>query len=263
MARPLVSVIIPTYNRFKYIQRAIKSVLNQTFQSFEIIVVDDASTDSTADYILSLQNIHQNIYYHYLPTNKGAQAARNFGIKESKGKWIAFLDSDDEWLPNRLMAGLNSYKKTGANVIHSECYIKNGNNVAQRKMEIPALSGNVYKDLLKYSGPMFQGLLVKRFCLEHIGFLDEPIVSYQEWDTSIRLAKCYPFAFVAEPLFIYNCHKDDTISKDMKRDADGYAQVVEKHKEEIRIVAGEDSLKRHYTIISNKYKALNQSVYSH
>ncbi|MBM2835200.1 MAG: glycosyl transferase [Candidatus Brocadiaceae bacterium] len=93
-----VSVVIPTYNRAPYVIMAIESVLAQSYQDYEIIVVDDGSTDGTRDV---LEPYRDRIRYMY-QDNKGVSAARNTGIQESRGEWIAFLDSDDEWLPNKL-----------------------------------------------------------------------------------------------------------------------------------------------------------------
>jgi len=97
---PTVSVIISTYNRAHLIGRAIQSVLNQTYQDFEVIVVDDGSTDNTEEIVKSFND--PRIRYIRHEKNKGAAAARNTGIKAARGKYIAFQDSDDEWLPEKL-----------------------------------------------------------------------------------------------------------------------------------------------------------------
>ena len=248
---PTVSVIIPTYNRAHLISRAIRSVFEQTYPDFEIIVVDDASKDNTEVVVKSF-NDARIIYLRY-ETNRGAQTARNTGIHGARGDWIAFLDSDDEWLPQRLEVGFSLAHKTDVSVVHSECYKKSSNDNELKIFGIPHKSGDIYVDLLKYPGPMFQGLLVKRECLERIGYLDEDIISYQEWDTAIRLARYYKFGFVEKPLFIYHCHEDETISKDMKRGADGWAQIVEKNCKDILEVAGKKALQRHYIILAGKY----------
>jgi glycosyltransferase involved in cell wall biosynthesis len=247
-----VSVIIPAYNREKTIERAINSVISQTYQNFEIIIVDDNSTDGTVSLIQKYENNEPRIHHLQHHKNLGAQAARNTGIKAARGEWIAFLDSDDEWLPNRIQAGLSLANEWGVYVVHSNCYLKE-ENTELKLLEGPLLSGNIYIDLLEHPGPTFPGLLVRKECFEHIHYLDETIVSFQEWDTSIRLAKFYPFAYVEEPLFIYHLHKGDTISKDSKRRVEGWSQIVKKHHEEIIRVAGFDALLKHYQILATQY----------
>jgi glycosyltransferase involved in cell wall biosynthesis/organic radical activating enzyme len=254
--RPKCSVIIPTYNRSKYIGRAINSVLNQTFQDFEILVIDDHSTDQTREIVNEFIKRDPRTQYYRLPENRGAQSARNFGIQHATGLWVAFLDSDDEWLPHRLEAGFELQLKTGYAVTYSACYRTDGDEPAKKIMNIQNLSGNIYKALLKKPNPMFQGLLVKRDCFDRIGFLDEGITAYQEWDTSIMLAKHFEFGFVPDPLFIYHCHSGETISKDMKRDADGWRQIVNKHKAAIVSENGIEQLREHYQTLAHKYNSL-------
>lgn len=254
----LVSVIIPTYNREKTLERAVNSVLSQTFKNFEVIIVDDNSTDNTMSLISRYENNDFRIRYLQHHKNLGAQAARNTGIKEAKGKWIAFLDSDDEWLPEKLEKNLECAYSQNVPVVHSECYKKYEDDNSLKLFGVPKLFGNVYPKLLSSPGPVFPALLVRKECFEHINYLDEKIVSYQEWDTSIRLAELYPFAFIEEPLFIYHYHAGDTISKDMRRDVDGWRQIVEKHRNEILSHAGRNALGQHYLIISKKYKSVGE-----
>ena len=117
-----ISVIIPMYNREKTIHYCLQSVLNQTYQAAEIIVVDDCSVDSSVDIVKSLNN--PLIRLIILERNSGAQVARNRGIKESRYEWIAFQDSDDEWLPDRLEKGVAELKKRNYNLytmVYSNC----------------------------------------------------------------------------------------------------------------------------------------------
>jgi len=102
MKNPTVSVIIPTYNRAHLVGRSIQSVINQTYQDFEIIVVDDGSTDNTEDIIKEFQKKDKRIKHIKHNKNKGGSAARNTGIRAARGEYIAFLDSDDEWMPTKL-----------------------------------------------------------------------------------------------------------------------------------------------------------------
>ena len=118
---PKVSVIIPTYNCAQYINRAIDSVLNQTFKDVEIIVADDGSTDNTSDELTPL--IEDNVVTYLYQDNKGAASARNYGISNSSGKYIAFLDADDKWLPGMLTRCLAVIEKDGCDLVSTDNYI--------------------------------------------------------------------------------------------------------------------------------------------
>ena len=111
---PTISVIIPTYNRAHLIGKAVKSVLSQTYQDFEIIVVDDGSTDNTEEIVKSFTDY--KIYYICHKHNRGASAARNTGIKASRGEYIAFLDSHDEWLPEKLDKQIKTFNSESSEV---------------------------------------------------------------------------------------------------------------------------------------------------
>lgn len=244
----LISVVIPAYKRAHIISRALESILEQTYQDFEILVVDDGSGDDTGAVVASLSKEEPRIRYFCHDTNRGAQAARNTGAKAAQGEWIVFLDSDDYFNPNSLEVLMLVAQSKGVKVVHSECEVlRKGESIAA--YGISPLNGYVYRDLLTSPGPLFSGLLVAKEALEKIGYLDEQIISYQDWDTVIRLAKYYPFAFVAEPTFIYDCRGDDTISKNIVREAEGYKQVFKKHFFEIVKQLGPRTVAHHYRSI--------------
>jgi len=219
MHRVKISVVIPAYNREKTIRYCLDSVLNQTYSSLEIIVVDDCSTYKTVQVIKSYSD--PRISCIVLDKNSGAQAARNRGIKEAKGEWIAFQDSDDEWMLEKLEKQIKILKKENFNpwvVVHSNCLRYYPSNGEKKIWRLPEIAGdNVYPLLLENPCVLFPGLLVSKMALKKIGYLDENVPSYQEWDTSIRLAKYCKFFHIKEPLFIYYLHKDTTISKNKKK----------------------------------------------
>ena len=248
-----VSVVIPTHNRSKYIERAIASVLAQTYADLEAIVVDDGSTDDTARVVEAYAREDSRIRLIAHEERKGAQAARNTGIFAATGQWIAFLDSDDEWLHDSLALRLQLAEKGRLSVVHSECYVVNQGSTELRRFGHPSLQGWVYQALLRKSGTLFPSLLVSRECLQRIGYLDESILAYQEWETSIRLAKYYQFGFVPEPTFIYDCRHVDTISKNVFREAKGYEQVFTKHFWSIFRLLGPRALGRHCQIAADFY----------
>lgn len=256
---PKVSVIIPAHNRKGFIENAVKSVLAQTYQDFEIVVVDDASTDGTRQLVTQLARDDSRIHFQHHQSNLGAQAARNTGIRASQGEWITFLDSDDVWLPESLELRLQLALKTGLQVVHSACYILKASGSELELFLVPPMHGSVYKDLLKAPGPMFPSLLVSKQALEIIGYLDNTIISYQEWDTSIMLAKKYDFAYLSQPTFIYDCRHGATISKDPARAAAGYEQVFTKHRWSILRHLGPKALSSHYRTAAGFYSEANCS----
>ena len=249
----LVSVIIPVRNRGKLLNGAVRSVLSQTHQDFEIIIVDDGSTDATPKVVRVLAEQDRRIHYLQHDTNRGAPAARNTGIRAAKGDWIAFLDSDDQLLSDSLRVRLRLAKEKGIHVVYSECVVLYPGAGEPKRYGIPPMQGRIYKELLGRCGPMFQGLLVSKEALTRIGSLDETIMSHQEWDTAIRLAKYYEFGFVPEPTFIYDCRQADSISKDLFREALGYEQVFTKHFWPIFRFLGPKALVRHYKRAAHLY----------
>jgi len=251
-----ITVVLPTYNRADLIIRSIASVQAQTYPVSEIIVVDDGSTDLTQSVVKRLATRASNIKYLKHERNLGGQAARNTGIRSARGEWIAFLDSDDEFMPDKLEKQLVLSVDKNYSVVHCECYCQRSQSAEPKLFGTPPFSGNIYKKLLCRPAPTFPGLLVKKECLQKIGFLDETIKSYQEWDTSIRLARHFDFGFINEPLFIYHWHDTDSISKDLKKEAEGYEQIVRKHAGEIIGVVGKFALGNHYKILAQKFCAI-------
>lgn len=249
------SVIIPAYNRESTINYCLSSVFEQTFPNFEVIVVDDGSQDNTAKEILAFSD--ERLRYICHERSKGAQAARNTGIKAAQGQWIAFLDSDDEWLPNKLekqIQVLESYNFNQNIVLHANLYRFNPSNRKLKLWVLPIVEGkNAYYSVLRAPGPVFQTLVVAKLALEEIDWLDEKVPAYQEWDTAIRLARTCQLVQIHEPLAIYWLHAGETISKNKQLDIDGYRYVIEKHQEEIRRVAGISSWHRHLMRLSRRY----------
>lgn len=246
---PKISVVIPAFNRRDTVNRCLDSVLAQTPPPFEVIVVDDCSSDKTVDAVTSYPE--RQVRCVSLEKRCGAQAARNRGVAEAKGDWIAFQDSDDEWLPGKLMKQLDALADSGFDpwtVVHGDSIWLDASG-KEIKVDLPQVEGeDAYAELLTRPGPMFQSLLVSKLALQEIGYLDVNVPSYQEWDTAIRLAQRCRFVHIREPLFIYHLHQGETISKDAGRGIAGYQYVIDKFREEILAVCGttvwESHLKR-------------------
>lgn len=255
-----ISVIIPTYNRAKMIEYCIKSILEQTILPNEIIIVDDASSDDTESVIASLNN--NLIKFIKLDKNGGAQVARNIGITKANSKWIAFLDSDDMWENNKLELQMGELKKVNFDVytlVHGDCYCFDAALNKKWVWEMPITENNCYKDLLLRPSTLFPSLLVSKQALEEIGYLDEKVKSFQEWDTSIKLAKICNFIHIKAALFTYMLHDGETISKDNIKYIQGYLYVLNKFKNDFYKYHGE--LKWKEKINSLKEKALKENIY--
>ena len=252
-----ISVVIPTYNRANTIVPCIESVVNQSYPVNEIIVVDDCSTDSTLPII---NNLKYDVKVLQTYNHSGAQAARNVGIKSAESKWIAFLDSDDEWLPRKIEKQISALKNINydqCTVIHGDCYKRNISSGKKTRWQLDSIEGKgVYKQLLSKSGTLFPSILTSKQALKKINFLDEKVPSYHEWDTAIQLAKYCKFIHIHEPLFIYNIHKN-TISKNTNISVNGYQYIINKHKYEIIKFCGEIGLTNH--LIINSITALNNN----
>lgn len=208
--KPTVSVIIPTYNRAHLLPRAIKSVLNQTFQDFEVIVVDDGSMDNTEEVVKKFQKQDKRVRYIKHEGNKGGSAARNSGIKNAKGKYIAFLDSDDEWLPTKLEKQIELFRKRCNSVGAVYClqYIMDDSigRIKLDKIYDSARRGNVYRQALSgfYGGVGSPRTMLLGECFQKSGMFDESLPSFQDVDLGIRVAEHYNFELIDEPLVI--CH---------------------------------------------------------
>ncbi|MDF2529165.1 MAG: glycosyltransferase involved in cell wall biosis [Gammaproteobacteria bacterium] len=228
-----VSVVVPSYNRATYIERCLRSIAVQSYAVFEIIVIDDCSTDQTEQVVKNLGMA--NLIYIKLAKNSGAQAARNAGILNAKANWLAFLDSDDEWKVDalqKMLESLQRYHYHEDTIIYGDGEINDAVTGLRSNLRLPNCKQS-YAAFLQKPSPMFQGLLVSKKALLEIGLLDEKIPSYQEWETVIRLSKSKQFIHIQEPLFIYHHHAGETISKNSIREVEGYDYVINKHKQAI------------------------------
>jgi glycosyltransferase involved in cell wall biosynthesis len=204
---PTVSVVIPTHNRDRFLKAAIQSVLNQTFQDFELIVVDDASTDRTVEVVQSFAD--PRITYIRHETNKGGAAARNNGIRNASGKYIAFLDDDDEWMKDKLRLQVHLIDRSPDKVglIYTGYEVVDRDTGRVRRVNIPTKRGDLSSELLLHNclGSTSSALL-KRNCLKNAGLFDEALPSFQDYDLWIRISRRYHFDYIELPLFKYHIH---------------------------------------------------------
>jgi glycosyltransferase involved in cell wall biosynthesis len=256
----LVSVVIPAHNREAHLARALESVLAQTYSELEVLVVDDGSEDGTRRIAEEYARKDSRVQPIVHGQKKGAQAARNTGIQGSRGQWIAFLDSDDYWLPDSLEARWQLAASRGPAVVHSQARLLPPGSSEPQEWSLPPLHGKVYKQLLAKPGPMFQSMLAPKEAFVRIDYLDESITSYQEWETAIRLAQHCTFAFLPKPTFVYDCRHANTISKNPLRTAVGYEQVFKKHWWPIFRHLGLKGLSDHYRAAAGYYRQANDAA---
>jgi len=198
---PRVSVVITTYNYGLFLPEAIDSVLRQTFKDFEVIVVDDGSTDNTSEVILPYLS---NPCLRYIRKENGGQAsAKNRGIIESKGEFIAFLDADDVWFPTKLEKQIALFADQKVGVVYSKRVLIDpyGN---ERPFGHPKLyRGPVLDQIFINNFVCFSSAIVKRQCFEEVGKFDESLPMAIDYDLWLRIAVHYHFDYVNEPLVKY------------------------------------------------------------
>lgn len=235
---PRVTVIIPTYNCKEYISEAVDSVLNQTFQDFEIIVADDGSTDNTKE-VLS-RYISVNVIRYYYQNNSGVAAARNKGLREAKGDLIAFLDADDKWLPQRLEKSLEFLERNKCDWTCSSFFRRErdtGKTEIKRLDKKSLLDDSYVIDMLKDGLFYFSSknihtntILVKQKCFEKVGFFDEKFHSGEDWDMWIRFEEAgFKGVYLDMPLAYYNIRSDGITKSSRSRTVDYHFELALKH----------------------------------
>lgn len=229
---PLVSIVLPTYNRAHIVSRALQSVLNQTYHDFEIIVVDDGSTDNTEEIIRNVACKDSRVKYFRNNKNKGPSGARNVGINLAKGEFIAFQDDDVEWYPNKLEKQLNllqTLQETFA-VVYSGFY----KIIDEEKIYIPSRNiypkeGNVHNSLLKGNFIDTPSILVRKAALLYVGLFDENLPMLEDWDLVIRLSEKYQFKFIDESLYV-SYDNPKSVNKQSGAKLDGTLRyIIKKH----------------------------------
>ncbi|QDV39707.1 glycosyltransferase family 2 protein [Tautonia plasticadhaerens] len=207
MLRQTVSVIIPTYNSGSFVTAAVESALGQSVQPFEIIVIDDGSTDATSHVLKPYMG---SIRYYQQP-NAGLSAARNRGIAAAMGDLIAFLDADDIWLPNKLALQMETLEKhPEAALVHSDVYFwdnETGERAIRNKMR-HGYTGRCYHQFFRRNAVCPSTVLVRRECLDRIGGFDEQIrrPTTQDYDLWWRIARRYDLAYLDRPTVLYRLH---------------------------------------------------------
>jgi len=228
----LVSVIIPVYNRVALLSRAIRSVLAQTYQHFEIIVVDDASCEDVAGCVNAFKDPRIRYIRHEI--NRGVAAAWNTGLRESKGRFIAFLDSDDEWMPQKLERQVFSLTKDPSyGLAYTSVILVNDSGNPIKTIKATA-SGYIYRPLLRknFIGTM-SSVVVTKQAASDAGPFDERLTYRADYDFYVRLCRNYRVKALKTPLTIQYVHSGPRLSKNYDLRISSYNLFLQIHHQEL------------------------------
>ncbi|MBN1870656.1 MAG: glycosyltransferase family 2 protein, partial [Candidatus Omnitrophica bacterium] len=217
-----ISVIIAAYNNASYLKEAINSVLNQTYKDFEVIVVDDGSTDNTRALVESMQSVHPGMIQYIYQQNQGPAPARNAGIRAAQGKYIAFLDADDIWLPDKLARQMECFQRdpeTGFVYCDNIFVDENNSAIDNYVRKIRLVEGDILLELFKDFFIITSGVILKKECVEKIGLFNEKLLVGEDYEYFLRLAGRYKAGVVKEKLFRRRVHANSLSRQDYLLDA--------------------------------------------
>ncbi|MCH7972556.1 MAG: glycosyltransferase family 2 protein [Bacteroidetes bacterium] len=209
---PLISVVIPSYNSSEFIRETIESVLNQTYKNFEIIVVDDESSDNTVSILKDLSNKNKRINYYQISHNGRPSVPRNYGVEKSNGKFVAFLDADDIWVENKLKKQISEFEKHPDYILVYSMSVTFGEaNLFSPYYEVLPLLHKVCKrkqELLNMGNSITcSTVLINKEHFQKVGGFDEdPNLQIEDYDLWIRLSELGHFGFVSRIHTYYRVH---------------------------------------------------------
>ena len=237
MSRELVSAIITTHDRDPdIILRAVNSVLNQSYDPIQLKVVDDSHNNylkrsAVENVVLASSN---DIVYIRHAKNQGSCAARNTGLTYARGYYVAFLDDDDEWVPQKIEEQLKGFSDDDTGLVYSGTTMIDEVRNIKHERRVSYKRGYIYEDLLKDN---FIGTtsnpLIKKECIDEVGRFDTKMQSSQEYDLWLRLAKRYPVNFIEKPLLNYHIHRNARISTNPDKQIAGIERINEKYQDDI------------------------------
>jgi glycosyltransferase involved in cell wall biosynthesis len=201
-SQPLISVVIATYNMGQYIDQAVDSILKQTWERLEVVIVDDGSTDNTPTVMERYKGDARVIYIQN--QNQGQPKAKNCGIKNTKGEFIAFCDADDFWEPNKLEVQMPLFDNPKVGIVYSEVSnIDENNNRYTKSANEKRHTGKVTNQLLVENFVPFGTSVIRRECIEKNGIFDEDFRMGIDWDLWLRYSLDWEFAYTPERTYIY------------------------------------------------------------
>ncbi len=230
---PIVSVIIPTHNRAELLRTAISSVINQTFKDWEVIIVDDHSTDHTRSVFESI--VDERIRYLRNKGKNGPSIARNLGITVARGEYIAFLDDDDEWLPHKLekqVAIIDACPKKVGGIYSNRLMINRmTGEIYSDEPGTETLKGNLLPQLVIKNPIHTSTLMIRKSCLDQVGLFDETMRYMEDRDLWIRLAMKWDFEYIEVPLIKAYLHGNEHLSRNLEGQIQGREQILQRYKD--------------------------------
>lgn len=258
---PLISIIIPTYNRAHLIRETLDAIVKQTYINWECFVVDDYSTDDTT--MLVHEYVKRDNRFQYLRNErtKGAQGARNTGVLNAKGDYIQFFDSDDIMYPNHLKAKIDTFiQNPSLDIVTSFSHVKNSNHEI---IEIFTwiTQGVIFEKLIYQKTYVdTNSALIRKYFFDNY-LLDENVISFQEFDLHLTLSKNANYGMVWEFLTAYYRREVDTISSDKTKEKQGEIYNLLKFKENYLAIAGKNQFNRRVnTCVSFNSEVLNYAI---
>lgn len=250
---PTVSVVLPTYDRAQTVRAAIDSVLAQSYADFELIVVDDGSTDDTPAVVGDISD--PRVQYLRFQENRGANVARNAGIREADGKYVAFQDSDDVWRPRKLELQVQAFERASEDVgvVYTGYYRVEDGEKQYGPRNKETVAGDIHEEMLKGNGWFVPTAVaaVRRACFDAVGLFDERLQRLQDWEMWLRISERYEFEFIDEPLIEKRMYHDHV---SIRSDTEAFIQAMERilrlYRDEFRAV---DRLAQHQRQLGYQY----------
>jgi len=231
---PRVSVLIPSYNAAHFLPISIESALSQTYQDFEIVLIDDGSTDNTRELVSSFMDKYPHKISYFKQENKGLAAARNTGIAHARGEYLALLDADDKWLPCRLEEGVRVLDaKAAVGLVHGHVTLMDNNNneIYSTKRDPKPLNGSIFENIfLRKADIVCPTVLFRRSCCEKVGLFDVNLsrLGCEDRDLWLRISQEYEIAYIDKVLAQYRM-TPQSMSNNLKKMLEGRLYVIDKY----------------------------------
>ncbi len=245
----LVSIIMPVYNGERFIGEALDSILMQSYKNFELIVINDGSTDNTLEILQQYKTRFDERLLIINQPNQGQVVAKNKGLNLARGDFISFLDSDDRWHPRKLESQIDLLlKNPSVGLCYTEAVLidERGNQIGYRTVN-PSYIGKCFNKLIMGNCITASSVLLKRECIDKVGSFDTSLTACENWDLWLRISRISELKYIKKPLTYYRIHQEH-MSKDLDKMRNARLQVLSKYKN---------------VLPKDVYKAALFKVYSH